>query len=330
MLDKLFKNFHHHWVLGTRAKRAVSGDNYQFTKYDVCHIVARLWPRQGALWTSPTSVIMAFRAVGVGQDGFDWELIKSTLYDDGADDGGADDAAADGATPLSRAARITQQSSSPLRTTFGNDEVTVSPVVVASPERDLHGKKIKKGTAPYWRLKFEAMQEQADFHKRDAAEARQAPISAAEAGFGEVPTDPAYKSRGRHESGRRRIFAGTGSHDASAALERKRHRDETDLSGKIKKSTSDAVNMRLWARCRLDAGCCCGEQPCTAAKLKRCAFCSKIGTMACRKGDCKKRAAEFDNVTSGVGDEDEEDIELDESMASSMASIDALSTGLVA
>ena len=44
----------------------------------------------------------------------------------------------------------------------------------------------------------------------------------------------------------------------------------------------------------------------------------------------KKRAAEFDNVTSGVGDEDEEDIELDESMASSMASIDALSTGLVA
>ena len=83
MLDKLFKNFHHHWVLGTRAKRAVSGDNYQFTKYGICHIVARLWPRQGALWTSPTSVIMAFRAVGVGQDGFDWELIKSTLYDDG-------------------------------------------------------------------------------------------------------------------------------------------------------------------------------------------------------------------------------------------------------
>ena len=62
--------------------------------------------------------------------------------------------------------------------------------------------------------------------------------------------------------------------------------------------------------------------------MKRCAFCGKIGPIACRKGDCKTRAREFDNITSGGGDEEEEDTELDESMSGSMSSMDAISMGL--
>ena len=144
------------WTAATREQRLSKGDNYIFTKGDVCrHIMGLIWPKTGPTWCMPFTGQACWRAIGVGQNGFDFNLIDTEKLLDDATAGSTLAAA-------SAAAAVASDNSSPETRSMVVVSEQVAEIVLPDLPVPSPPAKVRRTSAAYWQQKTTSAVEQRD------------------------------------------------------------------------------------------------------------------------------------------------------------------------
>ena len=208
------------WTAATREQRLSKGDNHIFTKGDVCHIMGLIWPKVGPTWCTPFTGQACWRAIGVGQNGFDFNLIDTEkLLDDAT--AGSNPAAA------SAAAAVASDNSSPETRSMVVASEQVAENVLPDLPVPSPPAKVRRTSAAYWQQKTTSAVEQRDEARLKVAQMEAAVLSAKGLGLYDDPDKGWQKP-----TASRKVLAGKeGGLYTTALLARKRAREEADITG---------------------------------------------------------------------------------------------------